>query len=114
MELPARFPAYFRIGRNTLYLTPGDELKVYLGTSQPQSTFEGKGMEANTYLKGRLFPKAGSFLSAGRNLRPTFEATKKTVDSLAALRMKECSKKNGLKLMWRIAICLLPVIRTRC
>ena len=89
LVLPLSKPAYFRIGRNTLYLTPGDELKVYLGTSQPQSTFEGKGMEANTYLKGRLFPKAGSFLSAGRNLRPTFEATKKTVDSLAALRMKE-------------------------
>ena len=89
LVLPLSKPAYFRIGRNTLYLTPGDELKVYLGTSQPQSTFEGKGMEANTYLKGRLFPKAGSFLSAGRNLKPTFEATKKTVDSLAALRMKE-------------------------
>ena len=89
LVLPLSKPAYFRIGRNTLYLTPGDELKVYLGTSQPQSTFEGTGMEANTYLKGRLFPKAGSFLSAGRNLRPTFEATKKTVDSLAALRMKE-------------------------
>ena len=89
LVLPLSKPTYFRIGRNTLYLTPGDELKVYLGTSQPQSTFEGKGMEANTYLKGRLFPKAGSFLSAGRNLRPTFEATKKTVDSLAALRMKE-------------------------
>ena len=46
LVLPLSKPAYFRIGRNTLYLTPGDELKVYLGTSQPQSTFEGKGMEA--------------------------------------------------------------------
>ena len=31
LVLPLSKPAYFRIGRNTLYLTPGDELKVYLG-----------------------------------------------------------------------------------
>lgn len=102
LVLPLSKPAYFRIGRNTLYLTPGDELKVYLGTSQPQSTFEGKGMEANTYLKGRLFPKAGSFLSAGRNLRPTFEATKKTVDSLAALRMKELEELKNVSKEFRL------------
>ena len=102
LVLPLSKPAYFRIGRNTLYLTPGDELKVYLGTSQPQSTFEGKGMEANTYLKGRLFPKAGPFLSAGRNLRPTFEATKKTVDSLAALRMKELEELKNVSKEFRL------------
>lgn len=82
-------PAYYHIGRNTLYLTPGDELKVYLGNSQSVATFEGKGMEANIYLKERLFPKAGSFLQAGRNLRPTFEATKNMVDSLATIRLQE-------------------------
>ena len=89
LVLPLEKPTYFQIGRNTLYLTPGDDLKVYLGTSQPQSTFEGKGMEANTYLKKRLFPKGGSFLEAGRNIRPTYAATKALVDSLAALRMQE-------------------------
>lgn len=89
LVLPLEKPTYYQIGRNTLYLTPGDDLEVYLGTSQPQSTFKGKGMEANTYLKGRLFPKAGSFLSAGRNLGETFKATKAIVDSLAAIRMQE-------------------------
>ena len=82
-------PTYFQIGRNTLYLTPGDDMKVYIGTSQPQTTFEGKGMEANIYLKKRLFPKGGSYLSAGRNIRPTYEATKAMVDSLAKIRKEE-------------------------
>lgn len=86
LVLPLEKPGYYQIGRNTLYLTPGDDMEVYLGTSQPQSTFKGKGMEANTYLKGRLFPKAGSFLEAGRNIKNSFEATRHVVDSLAGLR----------------------------
>lgn len=89
LVLPLEKPTYFQIGRNTLYLTPGDDMKVYLGTSQPQSTFEGKGLEANNYLKKRLFPKAGSFLSAGRYIRPTYKETKALVDSLATVRMQE-------------------------
>lgn len=94
LVLPLDKPGYYQIGRNTLYLTPGDDLEVYLGTSQPQSTFKGKGMEANAYLKGRLFPKAGSFLEAGRNIRETFEATRAVVDSMASVRMLQL---KGLK-----------------
>ena len=90
--LPLDKPGYYQVGRNTLYLTPGDEMKVYLGTSQPQSTFEGKGMEANRYLKGRLFPKGGSFLEAGRNIRADFQSTKALIDSLASLRRQELKK----------------------
>ena len=30
----------------------------------------------NNYMKGRLFPKAGSFLEAGRNVKGSFEETK--------------------------------------
>lgn len=89
LVLPLEKPGYYQVGRNTLYLTPGDELEVYLGTSQAQSTFKGKGMEANIYLKDRLFPKGGSFLAAGRNMAGTFEATKSLIDSLAKIRMKE-------------------------
>ena len=82
-------PTYFQIGRNILYLTPGDDLKANLATNQTRSTFEGKGMEANNYLKGRLFPKGGSFIGSGRNIRPTYEATKAMVDSLAKIKMQE-------------------------
>ncbi len=32
-------PGYYSVGRNTLYLSPGDDMEVNLGTSQPQSWF---------------------------------------------------------------------------
>ena len=89
IRFPLDKPTYFQIGRNTLYLTPGDDMKVCIGTSQSQTTFEGKGMEANTYLKKRLSPQEGSFLSTGRNIRPTYGATKAMVDSLAEIRKEE-------------------------
>ena len=82
-------PGYYSVGRNTLYLTPGDDMEVYLGTSQPQSWFKGKGAGVNNYMKGRLFPKAGSFLEAGRNVKGSFEETKKYIDERAAQREKE-------------------------
>lgn len=89
LVLPLDKPTYFQIGRNTLYLTPGDDMEVYLGTSQPQSWFKGKGEEANNYLKGRLFPKAGSFLEAGRNVKGSFDETKKYIDERAVQRENE-------------------------
>lgn len=82
-------PGYYSVGRNTLYLTPGDDMEVNLGTSQPQSWFKGKGAEANNYMKGRLFPKGGSFLSAGRNVKEDFAATKKYIDEMALQRENE-------------------------
>ena len=82
-------PGYYSVGRNTLYLTPGDDMEVNLGTSQSQSWFKGKGAEVNNYMKGRLFPKAGSFLEAGRKVKADFEQTKKYIDERAAQREKE-------------------------
>lgn len=123
LVLPLSKPAYFH---RTKYLVSDSRrrTKVYLGTSSRK--VHSRERHGSQYLSERaLFPKAGSFLSAGRNLKPTLKRLK-TVDSLAALRMKELEElknvskefklfeKNGLKLMWRIAICLLPVIRTRC
>ncbi len=89
LVVPLEKPTYFQVGRNTLYLTPGDDMEVNLGTSQPQSWFKGQGADVNTYLKGRLFPKAGSFLEAGRNVKGSFEETKKYIDDRAAQREKE-------------------------
>ena len=79
---------YFSIRRNTLYLSPGDELEVFVNDLNLDAKFTGKGAEANEYLKHRLFPKAGSFLEAGQNIRASFAETKVAVDSLAALRLQ--------------------------
>jgi len=82
-------PAYYSICRNTLYLTPGDDLTLKITQSNQEAEFQGIGAEANNYMKYRLFPKGGSFLEAGENLRSSFDATKVLIDSLAAERQKQ-------------------------
>jgi thiol-disulfide isomerase/thioredoxin len=79
---------YFAIRRNTLYLSPGDEIEVFINDVNVEAKFAGRGAEANEYLKHRLFPKAGSFLEAGKNCRSSFAETKVVVDSLAAVRLQ--------------------------
>ena len=101
LVVPLEKPTYFQIGRNTLYLSPGDDMEVNLGTSQPKSWFKGKGEEANNYLKGRLFPKAGSFMEAGRNVKENFEQTKKLIDGMAQKRIEELKALNNVSKEFR-------------
>lgn len=79
-------PTYYSISRNTLYLTPGDDLEVNITQDNREAVFAGRGASVNTYMKERLFPKGGSFLDGGSNLRADFAQTKVLVDSLAAAR----------------------------
>src|SRR5690554_2028650 len=53
-------PAYYNISRNTLYLTPGDDITVHITSSNSEVEFSGTGAAVNNYMKHRLFPKAGS------------------------------------------------------
>lgn len=87
--LTIKEPAYFNISRNTLYLTPGDDLTMKITPKNKEAEFSGKGAEVNNYMKYRLFPKGGSFLEAGRYIKKDFNATKTTIDSLAAIRFNE-------------------------
>lgn len=82
-------PEFYSISRNTLYLTPGDDMEVFITTSNKDAVFEGIGAEANNYMKGRLFPKGGSFLEAGGNVKADFAMTKQIIDSLADIRRVE-------------------------
>lgn len=55
-------PAYYKIGRTYLYLSPGDNITMTLDTrSRTNAIFEGKGAEANSYLTNLPYPKGGSF-----------------------------------------------------
>lgn len=87
--IPLSEPAYFDISRNTLYLTPGDDMTVYITQNNEDAVFQGVGAQANNYMKHRLFPKSGSFLEGGSNLRGNFEETKAFIDSMAGLRKSE-------------------------
>lgn len=82
-------PEYFDIKRNTLYLTPGDDLECHIRESSSESVFSGHGSEANTYMRKRLFPKGGSFLEAGRKVFADFSMQKNYILSEAAQRKKE-------------------------
>lgn len=82
-------PAYFGIRRNTLYLSPGDDLTLKITSDNNEAEFSGIGAEVNTYMKGRLFPKGGSFLNGGHSITGDFMTTKTTIDSLAAIRQHQ-------------------------
>lgn len=83
-------PNYYRLGRNQLYLSPNDNLEVYIDYADPRKAiFKGIGAEANTYLKNTPFPKGGSFIEAGKNIKNTPEETIATVEEMALIRSKE-------------------------
>ena len=51
-------PAYFDISRNTLYLTPGDDMTVYISQNNEDAVFQGVGAQANNYMKNLLHSTA--------------------------------------------------------
>jgi thiol-disulfide isomerase/thioredoxin len=74
---------YFRIGRNILYLQPKDTLEVVIDGSFPEkSTFIGKNALIQDYLKLTPYPKAGSYLESGNNVKKTLDATLDTLESI--------------------------------
>ncbi|MEO5947708.1 MAG: TlpA disulfide reductase family protein [Chitinophagaceae bacterium] len=85
-------PNYFSIGRNALYLSPGDDLEVVIDYKDPiAGSFKGKGSAAALYLRRIGYPKGGSFIEAGRNI---FPEPQKTVDKILEMAS---SRKNELK-----------------
>lgn len=89
-------PTYYNISRNTLYLSPGDDLTVRITTNNKEATFTGRGAAANEYMKYRLFPKSGSYIEGGSYLRADFVQTKALIDSLATLRRGELAALKGV------------------
>ncbi|MBE7170299.1 MAG: TlpA family protein disulfide reductase [Williamsia sp.] len=95
-------PAYFRVGRNQLYLSPGDNLHVFIDKANPNlATFQGKGEEANTYLRGTPFPKGGSFLEAGLLIKPEPAGTIEAIMKAAALRTAQLDSVKGITAAFR-------------
>ena len=82
-------PNYFRLGRNILYLSPGDSMSVFINYMWPDSSiFKGKHSEENEYLRFTPFPKAGSFLEAGDNIKSTIQQTIDTILIIAKNRQE--------------------------
>jgi thiol-disulfide isomerase/thioredoxin len=83
-------PGYFRMGRNVLFLSPGDSLDVYIDYRfAEKADFKGRGAEANAYLKYTTFPKGGSFLRAGDEIKNDYEGTVQNVLAIAKQREQD-------------------------
>ena len=89
-------PTYFYISRNILWLSPGDDLTVELTPDNRKAVYSGKGSAANLFLKDRLYPKGGSFLESGHNVRDNFPLTKAVVDSLAQHKLLRLEALQGV------------------
>jgi len=90
VSFPLDKPGYFRLGRNILYLTPGDQLTATIDVANSElATFSGKGAVVNTYMRHTLFPKAGSFLMSAATIRPRPEQTLDNILSMAKARREQ-------------------------
>lgn len=94
--LPLAKPEYYSINRNTLWLTPGDDLKVVITQDNREAVFKGRGGAANGYMKDRLFPKGGSFLEGGSNIKENFAGTSELIAGLAEKRRKHLEELQGV------------------
>ncbi|MBX9733728.1 MAG: TlpA family protein disulfide reductase [Chitinophagaceae bacterium] len=67
---------YYRLGRNILYLSPGDSLVADIDYNNPLTAkFSGTHAVENEYLRSTPYPKAGSFLDAGDEIKATIDET---------------------------------------
>jgi len=85
-------PAYFRLGRNTLYLSPGDNLELTCDLRDPMAgQFTGQAANACLYLRAKPFPKGGSFLQGGMMIKdnPSFDEVLSRLEQKVKERQKE-------------------------
>lgn len=91
--------AYFRLGRNLLYLHPGQRLEIFLDMNDPLvAEFKGNNAEACNYLKTTPFPKAGSFLYGTDAIKgnPAKEVLRFRIDSIVNAKSKSLNELEGV------------------
>ncbi|MFN5022031.1 MAG: TlpA family protein disulfide reductase [bacterium] len=97
VKIPLSKPGYYRLGRNILYLSPGDDLDVVIDHSDSKkASIKGKGASANLFLRSNLFPKGGSFVDAGRLVLSTPIKTLDSINALVSRKRNEISNLKGV------------------
>ena len=93
-------PKYFRLGRNHLYLSPGDNIEMHLDKGYPKKAkFKGHGSQACDYLKFKPFPKCGSYLETGDIFKETgldFENIKEYIEEQSNTFYKRLASYSNL------------------
>lgn len=89
IQFKIAIPGYYRIGRNIIYISPGDDIKASIDWKNPtKAIFSGSRQIENTYLKLTPFPKAGSFLDGETGIQSSIA---KTIDYIL-IKSKERSR----------------------
>lgn len=97
VKFPLASPNYFRVGRNILYLSPGDSLTVFIDYKDPKlAIFSGRHSGENEYLRETPFPKGGSFLEAGTKIKRTTDSTVAVIEEIAKKRTEALNSYQDL------------------
>lgn len=90
-------PGYYRIGRNILYISPGDDIKTIIDWRNPtKASFSGSSQFENTYLKFTPFPKAGSFLDGETGIQTS---NAKTIEYILTKSKERSLQLDSIKSM---------------
>lgn len=94
IEFEIKSPNYFMIGRNLLFLSPGDSIEMNIDYLYPKkSQFKGTHANENNYLRDVPLPKMASFLEGGSNIKTTI---KQTIDTIKFLQKKQRSRLENI------------------
>ncbi len=97
IKLRVTSPNYYRLGRNILYLSPGDSMTVFINYDDPQdAVFNGTGANANIFLKGTPFPKMGSYLNGNYDVLGKIAHKADTIEQLANIRKNKLMTVAGV------------------
>lgn len=97
IQFKIAIPAYYRIGRNIIYISPGDDIKASIDWKNPtKAIFSGSRQIENTYLKLTPFPKAGSFLDGETGIQSSIS---KTIDYILTKSKERSQQLDSIRRM---------------
>lgn len=97
IQFKIEIPGYYRIGRNIIYISPGDDIKAFIDWRNPtKAIFSGSGQIENTYLKLTPFPKAGSFLDGETGIQSSIA---KTIDYILTKSKERSQQLDSIRRM---------------
>lgn len=95
LKIPLDKPAYFKVGRNTIYLRPGDSLYMKLSGSATKTQISGSVSQLNNYLKNLDWLGGTKFYVA--NINASYKRVGQMIDSIAELRFAHLENLNSDK-----------------
>ena len=111
LKIPLDKPAYFKVGRNTIYLRPGDSLYMKLSGSATKTEISGSDSQLNNYLKNLDWLGGTKFYLA--NINAPYKKVGQMIDSIADLRFAQLEKLKSDKSFLEMDKSFLEMERAR-